>query len=256
MIDPCFIVFKKEISHAEIPLKLNNPFESSTPEICKIAAIELQDFLQINTQDWIHNFGTDSKKNSLAKGKMFGVLVVRNTQNDLGYLAAFSGKIADEKHPFGFVPSVFDVSTDDFFINKGMGELTQISHEIDTFKTSDKEYALEEIEKLKSLRKKKSAQLQQQLFDNYHFMNQQKVSKSLCDIFEIYNSKKPPSAAGECAAPKLLQYAFHHDLKPLAIAEFWWGQSPKSEIRVHGEFYTACNDKCRPILSYMLGEKF
>jgi tRNA pseudouridine32 synthase/23S rRNA pseudouridine746 synthase len=256
MIDPCFVAFKKEISHAEIPLKINNPFESITPVICKIAAAELQDFLQLNTPDWIHNFGTDSEKNGTIKGKMFGVLVVHNAQNELGYLAAFSGKITDEKYPSVFVPSVFDVSTDDFFINKGMLELTRISNEINALKTSNSIEDLDKIEALKNLRKEKSAQLQQKLFDHYHFMNKRKESKNLCEIFEMYNSKKPPSAAGECAAPKLLQYAFQHNLKPLAIAEFWWGQSPKSEIRIHGEFYTSCNDKCRPILSYMLGEKF
>lgn len=256
MTDPCFILFKKEISAAEVPLKINNPFEASTPAICKIAAAELQDFLLLKTPDWTHNFGTDSEKKGIVKGKMFGVLVVQNSQNELGYLATFSGKIADKNYPSVFVPSVFDVSSDDFFINKGMHELTQIGNEISTLEASESIGSQNKIESLKNYRKAKSAKLQQQLFDNYHFMNQQKESKNLCDIFETYNSKKPPSAAGECAAPKLLQYAFQHNMKPIAIAEFWWGQSPKSEIKIHGEFYTACNDKCRPILSYMLGEKF
>ena len=256
MIDPCFIAFKTLISSADIPSKFNNPFESRTPEICKIASAELQNFLQLNTPAWIHNFGTDSAKKGTSKGKMFGVLVVKNSQNELGYLATFSGKIADENYPSCFVPSVFDSSSDDFFIDKGMHKLTQISNEISVLEKSVTQESADKIEELKNLRKTKSAQLQQQLFDHYHFMNQQKDSKNLCAIFETYNSKKPPSAAGECAAPKLLQYAFQHNLKPLAISEFWWGQSPKSEIRIHGEFYTACNDKCRPILSYMLGEKF
>ncbi len=187
---------------------------------------------------------------------MFGVLVVQNANKEIGYLATFSGKIADENYPSSFVPSVFDVSTDDFFINKGMHLLTLIGNEISALESSQNNESLSKIEDLKNLRKEKSAQLQQQLFDNYHFLNQNNESKNLCDIFESYNSKKPPSAAGECAAPKLLQYAFQHNLLPIAIAEFWWGQSPKSEIRIHGEFYTSCNDKCRPILSYMLGEKF
>ncbi len=256
MTDPCFINFKKEIIDAEIPLKINNPFEAPTPEICKIAASELQDFLIRKTPDWIHNFGTDPKKKGTAKGKMFGVLVVQNANKEIGYLATFSGKIADENYPSSFVPSVFDVSTDDFFINKGMHLLTLIGNEISALESSQNNESLSKIEDLKNLRKEKSAQLQQQLFDNYHFLNQNNESKNLCDIFESYNSKKPPSAAGECAAPKLLQYAFQHNLLPIAIAEFWWGQSPKSEIRIHGEFYTSCNDKCRPILSYMLGEKF
>jgi tRNA pseudouridine32 synthase/23S rRNA pseudouridine746 synthase len=256
MIDACFIAFKKKISSAEIPLEINNPFELTPSEICKIAARELQDFLELNTPDWIHNFGTDSEKKGIAKGKMFGVLVVQNSKNEIGYLAAYSGKISDEKYPAFFVPSVFDVSTDNFFISKGMLELTQIGNEINRLEKSGNLESLTEIEALKTLRKTKSAKLQQQLFDNYHFMNAHKESRNLCEIFELYSAKKPPSAAGECAAPKLLQYAFQNNLKPIAIAEFWWGKSPKSEIRIHGEFYTACNDKCRPILSYMLGEKF
>jgi len=64
--------------------------------------------------------------------------------------------------------------------------------------------------------------------------------------------KFPPAGAGECAAPKLLQYAYKHQLKPIAMAEFWWGDSPKAEIRHHGYYYPACKGKCGPILGHML----
>lgn len=104
------------------------------------------------------------------------------------------------------------------------------------------------INQLKEERKAKSAALQQKLFQQYSFLNQYGVSKSLGAIFE----DNPPASAGECAAPKLLQYAFAHQLKPIAMAEFWWGQSPKSEIRKHGHFYPACTGKCKPILAHML----
>lgn len=110
----------------------------------------------------------------------------------------------------------------------------------------------DEISRLKTLRKKKSAQLQQDLFDQYHFLNKDGVRKSVCDIFKESPLQKPPGGAGECAAPKLFQYAFQHDLKPLAIAEFWWGQAPNAEIRKHGHFYPACRGKCEPILAHML----
>ena len=106
-----------------------------------------------------------------------------------------------------------------------------------------------EIENLKEIRRQTSANLQQQLFDNYKFLNQEKKEKSLADIFQ---EVIPPAGSGECAAPKLLQYAFLHNLKPIAIAEFWWGESPKSEVRVHGNFYPACRGKCKPILGHML----
>ncbi len=94
-----------------------------------------------------------------------------------------------------------------------------------------------------------SASLQQQLFEAYQFLNAEGESKSLLDIF---TEDAPPAGAGECAAPKLLNYAFAHNLKPIAMAEFWWGQSPSSEIRTHGNFYPACKTKCQPILGHML----
>ena len=64
--------------------------------------------------------------------------------------------------------------------------------------------------------------------------------------------KTPPAGAGECAAPKLLQQAYLHGWKPIAMAEFWWGNSPKAEIRHHGYYYPACKGKCEPILQHML----
>lgn len=106
----------------------------------------------------------------------------------------------------------------------------------------------QEIESLKEERRQRSAQLQNQLFSEYTFLNQFGATKNLLDLFE----GNPPAGAGECAAPKLLHYAFQHQLTPIAMAEFWWGQSPKSEIRKHQQFYPACTGKCAPILSHML----
>jgi tRNA pseudouridine32 synthase/23S rRNA pseudouridine746 synthase len=74
----------------------------------------------------------------------------------------------------------------------------------------------------------------------------------LREIFENALYKNPPAGAGECAAPKLLQYAFQHNMKPIAMAEFWWGLSPKSDFWKHGQYYPACQEKCRPILDHML----
>jgi tRNA pseudouridine32 synthase/23S rRNA pseudouridine746 synthase len=111
---------------------------------------------------------------------------------------------------------------------------------------------LKEITTLKNRRQAKSASLQQQLFDAYHFLNAHGETKSLISIFNETALKRPPAAAGECAAPKLLHYAYQHQLKPIALAEFWWGKSPKSEIRTHLNFYPACQGKCKPILGHML----
>ena len=108
------------------------------------------------------------------------------------------------------------------------------------------------IQRLKTERKTRSAALQQQLFEQFKMLNFRGESKDLCEIFEQTVHKTPPAGAGECAAPKLLQQAYLHDWKPIAMAEFWWGASPKTEIRYHGHYYPACKGKCEPILQHML----
>jgi tRNA pseudouridine32 synthase/23S rRNA pseudouridine746 synthase len=110
---------------------------------------------------------------------------------------------------------------------------------------------LSQIEQLKTKRAEGSNALQQRLFDNYTFLNSRLENKSLSEIF-IDSPLGIPAGAGECAAPKLLQYAYRNNLRPVALAEFWWGESPKSEIRVHGNYYPSCRGKCEPILGHML----
>lgn len=110
----------------------------------------------------------------------------------------------------------------------------------------------DEIEKLKVERRERSAALQQKLFEQFRMLNAKGEVKDLCTIFEQTVQKVPPAGAGECALPKLLQYAYLHQLKPLAMAEFWWGDSPKNEIRHHGYYYPSCKGKCEPILRHML----
>lgn len=119
-----------------------------------------------------------------------------------------------------------------------------LEEEVITFET--------EIEKLKNERKQRSAALQQKLFEQFRILNAKGEIKDLCTIFEQTVHKIPPAGAGECALPKLLQYAYLHQLKPLAMAEFWWGNSPKTEVRHHGYYYPSCKGKCEPILQHML----
>lgn len=108
------------------------------------------------------------------------------------------------------------------------------------------------ISALKSERKTRSAALQQKLFAQFGMLNYRGEVKNLCEIFGQTVHKTPPAGAGECAAPKLLQQAYLHGWKPIAMAEFWWGDSPKTEIRHHGHYYPACKGKCEPILQHML----
>ncbi len=110
----------------------------------------------------------------------------------------------------------------------------------------------QKINCLKEERKRRSAALQQKLFDQYQFLNVNGESLGVDKVFAQTAQKVPPAGAGDCAAPKLLQFAFQHQLKPIAMAEFWWGQSPSSEIRKHKYFYPSCRGKCEPILGHML----
>lgn len=105
---------------------------------------------------------------------------------------------------------------------------------------------------LKQERKKRSAALQEKLFGQFRMLNAKGKRKDLCELFKSTPQGFPPSGAGECALPKLLQYAYSSDLTPLAMGEFWWGMSPKDEIRHHGHFYPSCKGKCEPILRHML----
>lgn len=116
--------------------------------------------------------------------------------------------------------------------------------------TVEKQQAL--IGQLKAERKTRSAALQQRLFGQFKMLNARGQAQDLCAIFAKTVHKVPPAGAGECAAPKLLQQAYLHGWKPLAMAEFWWGASPKTEVRHHGHYYSACKGKCEPILGHML----
>lgn len=109
-----------------------------------------------------------------------------------------------------------------------------------------------EILLLKQERKTRSAALQLWLFRQFNMLNAKGERKDLCEIFKDTPQGLPPAGAGECALPKLLQYAYLHDLQPLAMGEFWCGMSPKDEIRHDGYFYPSCKGKCEPILKHML----
>ncbi len=327
-----FQPFKTDISDIPLPDKFTFPFYYEPHELSILAAKELQEYLTSQT-DFEHNFGLQENQTGLVIGKMFGVLVCQDKEENLGYLWAFSGKLAENNHLNYFVPPVFDMLQQDGFFKKEEEVLNAINQEIEILKkdthyllanehwaTTQKkatedlqnqkekikqlkiardikrkefpanatpteieafEYELSEeskkesillkkmtkywnyqlenakkeilvfsdkIAELKELRKQKSGKLQQQLFKQYAFLNQNKKLKSIGAIFD----NNPPAGAGECAAPKLLQYAFENDLTPIAMAEFWWGQSPKSEVRKHQQFYPACRSKCEPILEHML----
>lgn len=201
-----------KVSEALRPQQFTYPFCYEAHPLCRMAAEEVRREIACHT-DW---------QNEIDEGKMLGVLVVED-----GFLAAFSGTLCGKSTLPYFVPPVFDLHGTYF-----EEEETRIS-------------ALPMGEE----RKARSQALQQWLFEQFHFLNAKGKKASLLDIF---GEKIPPSGAGECCAPKLLQYAYQHNLKPLCMGEFWMGKSPKGEIREAGNFYAACQHKCKPILSWML----
>ncbi|TKC05489.1 pseudouridylate synthase [Pedobacter polaris] len=246
-----FTKFEQSIAYHALPTQFSLMQNNDPHPLCVLAAEELQNHI-LNQKEWQHNFGLDTNGEGTVIGKMFGVLVVQNNKKEIGYLAAFSGKLAGSNQHAKFVPPIFDLLTENSFLNKGMQELTSINLEIKKLSELGSDANQKQIAKLKAKRKQHSIALQNKIFDQYYFLNQAGEEKSLVDLFLAANYKNPPAGAGECAGPKLLQYAFQHQMKPLAIAEFWWGLSPKSATWKHKQFYPCCKEKCEPILAHML----
>jgi tRNA pseudouridine32 synthase/23S rRNA pseudouridine746 synthase len=246
-----FIPFANPILDIDIPEKFVLMQYNTPHKLCLMAANQLQDYLLRQT-DWVHNFGLNNNINGNIIGKMFGVLVVKNLKNEIGFLAAFSGKLANtNSHPY-FVPPVFDSLAENSFLNKGMIQLSALIDEINELETQQQIINLPQISALKIKRKEHSKKLQHLLFDNYIFTNQLGNRKNAHEVYKNALYKNPPAGGGECATPKLLQHAFNNKMKPLAVAEFWWGHSPKSKHWKHKQFYACCKEKCEPILSHML----
>lgn len=330
-----FISFHSDISSIPRPEKFTFPFYYDPHPLAVVAMAQVQEYLETQTE-WVHNFGLDDQQEGLVIGKMFGILVVENKKGELGFLAAFSGKLADSNDFDYFVPPVFDLLDSKGFFRKEEVIINEVTLEIEKLEKEEAylnaktnlestiasyqeqlqkykkeikeskakrkqvredstglneaelEALLEDLRKqsireqyflkdftdsgkkqiaaltetvasfesrLNELREKRrnmSNKLQAEIFDSYYFLNAGKERRSLQSIFQNTIDHKPPAGAGECAAPKLLQFAFENELKPICLGEFWWGASPKSEVRVHKQVYPACRGKCEPILGHML----
>lgn len=315
-----FHSFQTSIAGIELPRLFTYPFHYTPHPLCVMAAGEVQAYINKQTR-W---------KEELDKGKMFGVLIVRTSNGQTGYLAAFSGNLCGSNSHSFFVPPVYDLLKPDGFFKIEEEQISAINHQIGQLQNCDRYLELQQkmeretassqqalsearkvlkaakekreqrrlhrpneneqaamiresqyqkaefkrlerywkeqiseiktelesfssqIEALKAERRNRSAALQQKLFQQFNFQNAKGETKNLCAIFEETVQKTPPAGAGECAAPKLLQYAYLSGLSPIAMAEFWWGESPKTEIRHHGYYYPSCRGKCEPILRHML----
>lgn len=164
-------------------------------------------------------------------GKMFGVLVVEAPDGTVGYLRAFSGMIAGQWAIAGWAPPTYDAAARDQVWIPGEAELYDLG-------TDD------------AARTARSRELLPAIQATYRFTNALGEVRALRDLFA---PKEPPGGAGDCAAPKLLAQAYAQGLRPLALAEFWWGAPPRTGDRRSGSFYPACQGKCPPILAHMLG---
>ena len=309
--------FTEDISHIELPALFTWPFHYEPHPLSRLAAAEVQRYLA-SKSEW---------REEIQGGKMFGVLVVRDREGGIGFLAAFSGNLCGSNRHEYFVPPIYDMLRPGEFFRVGEAEISAINRRIsemcegEEYRTSrdalaeakelsarelsalkatlqhrkqerDRRRAMGEssetltlesqrdnadmqrlkrhhkhliaeaqahfdtlnhdIEELKSLRQQKSAALQMQLFAEFRILNARGEVKDLCELFAPTAQGAPPAGSGECAAPKLLQYAYLNHLEPIAMAEFWAGASPRGEVRHDGAFYPACNSKCKPILTFML----
>ena len=334
MTDPLFHTFESSHEGISMPEAFTYPFFYTPHPLVELASKELQNHLE--AIDLHHNFGLGNHEDLVEQGKMFGVLVVQNQDGNLGWLAAYSGKLSEEPQSY-FVPPVADIHAAQSFYKKGEAELNDMSavivaleqdpkrkarkktlqdrlDEINeqlrkgraalkeakkarqkyreavrptvseedfegicerlasesiqgqlAFKHSSKEWLAEQevlvekldqfdtdIRDLKEERRLKSNALQREIFDHYIFLNARGESQVLSACFPDFDLRHPPSGSGDCCAPKLLQYAYKNELKPLALGEFWWGSAPDKEVRQHGYFYPSCASRCRPILGHML----
>ena len=165
-------------------------------------------------------------RNIFSEGKMLGVLLT-----DHGVLNAFSGLAGGLSVLEGFVPPIFDYGVPDGYFRRREAEISAMPDGL--------------------AKGRESARLQDWLFSRYEVLNARGEQLSVKRIF-ARRGLVPPGGTGDCAAPKLLQYAYLHGMKPLAMGEFWYGASHSSEVREHGHFYPACFGKCGPLLSFMM----
>lgn len=138
------------------------------------------------------------------------------------------------------------------FLKAELRRLRKHNTEIIATESRDADKIEAEIDRLKKLRRTLSDNLQHWLFCQYNMLNARGERQNICEIFALTPQHVPPGGAGDCCAPKLLQYAYLNNIHPVCIAEFWYGASPHSEVRLDGTFYPACRGKCLPILTFML----
>lgn len=238
------ICFSPAPTSAEIPQRFPSPFDrAAVHPLARRAALELIDLLQSRSAA---AWGLQEA----GGGKMFGVLVVAAPDGTLGYLRGFSGMLAGQWVLDGWAPPAFDAAARDAIWVPGEAEMLRLRADRDRL-ASDPAVSLNAsaLLALDEARAARSRELMPLIQATYRLSDAAGDARTL---HEIFAPAKPPAGAGDCAAPKLLAEAYRRSLRPLALAELWWGAPPRSGDRHAGSFYPACQGKCGPILAHML----
>ena len=219
------IRFSSPPDASALPERFPSPFDrAAVHPLAHQAALETMAMLQLaEVAPW--------RLDEPGNGKMFGVLVVVAPDGTAGYLRAFSGMMAGQWTIDGWAPPTYDAAARDAVWIPGEAELYDLGAD-DEARTA------------------RSRELLPAIQNTYHFVNALGEVRALRELFA---PKEPPGGAGDCAAPKLLAWAYAQGLRPRALAEFWWGAPPRTGDRRAGSFYPACQGKCSPILAHMLG---
>ena len=233
------------------PTRFPTPFDrAAVHPLARRAAMELMETLQSrDAAQWrLHEAGN---------GKMFGVLVVATSEGTIGYLRGFSGMVDGRWDIAGWVPPAFDRRTYDAVRIPAEAEMMELHTQRaallasvpDSASTASGHRVAAAVRAFDAARSARSRALTTQIHDAYTFVNARGEVRSLRSLFA---PGAPPTGSGDCAAPKLLAHAYRLGLRPIALAEFWWGAASATGDRRAGVFYAACRGKCLPVLTHML----
>ncbi|MBN8232307.1 RluA family pseudouridine synthase [Corallococcus macrosporus] len=248
------LMFLEGARPEDLPTRLANPFQAPAPGPWGLRAAEaLQQRLRQDATCREALWRTGG-------GKMFGVLVVAAPGGRVGFLSAFSGMLNGAWNVEGFVPPLFDPLDRDAFWPAGEAELAtleqrhaELTREAAALRAQGLVHPLRDAEarltEVEHVRAERSRALWRQVTQGYVIPNARGETQTLAALFA---PKPPPGGAGDCAAPKLLAYAFRQGLTPLVLAEFWWGAPPLDGRRESGAYYPACDNKCGTVLPFML----
>lgn len=224
-----------DVDQADLPKTFPTPFRQGSPHpVAVLAAEQLQRYLAVHLPDEVIR--------GPAGGKMFGVLVVVDAHGRPGVLWGFAGMVQGDRTWPGFVPSACDqASFDALWASEGAW--------VESFNDAIAAAPDSERAALEAEQQAVSRALLPKLQATYLLSNARGETRGLEALF----APRPiPGGAGDCAAPKLLQHAYRLGARPVALAEFWWGDPTPAGGRHHGVFYPACRGRCAKILPFML----